>query len=342
MPPSQTGPALDASMIEPPERAATVAADLERRGYAGIWGAEGAWSPYVPLAVAAGATTTPLLGTAVAMAFPRSPYVTAQTAWELQALSGGRFVLGLGTQVRRHVERRFSVPFTPPGPRLRECVLAIRELWAAFREERGPEFRGEYYTHDLSAPTFQPPPLAWPDPPIHVAAINPWMWRMAGEVADGIVAHPFHSPAYFDEVVGPALEEGLARSGRRRADLTVTARVFLIPTDDPAVERDLVALARQRIGFYGSTPAYRRILDVHGWADAADELQARARARRWDDLAEVVDDAMVEAYCSIGTWAELPGIVRARYGDRLDRIMAYDGFGPPPDVEPTFVAAFNT
>src|SRR4051812_228276 len=150
---------LDASLIEPVERVGDVAADLERRGYGALWGAEGAWTPFVPMVLAAGRTKTALLGTAIAIAFPRSPFVTAQTAWELQSLSDGRFTLGLGTQVRRHVEHRFSVPFSPPGPRLREVVLAIRELWAAFREERPPAFHGEYYTFDLAAPTFQPPPL---------------------------------------------------------------------------------------------------------------------------------------------------------------------------------------
>ncbi|MGE3621430.1 MAG: TIGR03617 family F420-dependent LLM class oxidoreductase [Acidimicrobiia bacterium] len=333
---------LDASFLGSATTAAADARALEDKGYAALWSADGPRSPFFPLVLAAPATTAVTLGTGITIAFPRSAFVLAQTAWELQELSGGRFVLGLGTQVRPHVERRFGSPFDHPGPRLRELVLAVRALWRAFRGEERLDFQGDFYRLDLLTPPFTPPTPRHPDPPLYLAAVNRWMFRMAGEVADGVFVHPFHSPRFLDEVAIPALEEGLARAGRNREALTLVSRVMVVATDDPDEHRAAVELARHRIAFYASTRAYLPVLAVHGWEQVGTRLSALAAARDWDAMPALVNDDMVAAFTVEGTWAELPGLLEARYRGRLDRMMIYDGFGPRDEsVERRLVAAVN-
>lgn len=334
---------LDASFIRSPGAdVARDAADLERRGFAALWSAEGAGTPFFPLLLAAQATSTIELGTGIAIAFARSPYVLAQYGWELQVASGGRFHLGLGTQVRAHVERRFSAPFDPPGPRLRELVLALRELWASFREERPPAFHGEYYRHDLDTPAFTPRPIDLPDPPILVAAVNPWMHRMAGEVADGVFVHPFHTRRYLDEIAEPALVEGLELAGRPRRAIVRVGRVMTIGTDDADEHRAAVALARQRIAFYASTRAYHLVLRLHGWENVGLALRELAVAGRWDEMPALVTDDMVEAFTVQGSWADMPALLEQRYAGRIDRVMLYEGFEPSdPATERRLLEAVN-
>ncbi|CAM9980537.1 unnamed protein product, partial [Phaeothamnion confervicola] len=334
---------LDASFMGPLATAAADAAALEAKGYGALWSADGPRSPFLPLAIAAQATSDAIVGTGIAIAFPRSPFVLAQTSWELQELSGGRFVLGLGTQVRAHVERRFGSSFDHPGPRLREMVLAMRALWSAFRGESRLDFHGNFFRHDLLTPPFTPPTISYRDPPIYLAAVNPWMFRMAGEVADGVFVHPFHSVRYLEEVAVPALVAGLERSGRRREDLTLVSRVMVIATDDPVEHQAALDLARRRIAFYGSTRAYLPVLAIHGFEEAGKELAALAAARDWDAMPAVVTDAMVDTFTLSGTWAELPGVLRSRYAGLLDRCMIYEGFGPSDEAtERIFVASVNS
>lgn len=314
----------------------------EAAGYAGVWTAEAGRTPYFPLVLAAEHTERVLLGTAIAVAFPRSPFVTAQYAWELQEYSRGRFVLGLGTQVKGHNERRFSVAFEHPGPRLKEMIQAIHAIWAAFRGEAKLDFRGQFYRHDLITPFFSAGPISYPNPPVYVAAVNPWMYRMAGEVADGIHVHPFHSVTYLGEHVLPAFHEGLARSSRSRADVTLVAPIFVIATDDPETERSMAALVRQQIGFYGSTRTYRGVFEAHGWGETSRTLSELVAKGEWGRIGEAITDEMLEVYATIGPWGDIPGLIKKKYDGLVDRVMFYSGFAPrDPDKEREVVAAFN-
>jgi probable F420-dependent oxidoreductase len=300
---------LDGFLRGEPETAAREAARLEELGYDGVWTTETRHDPFLPLALAGAATTRVTLGTAIATAFTRSPWVTAVTAWDLQRLSGGRFVLGLGTQVRAHNERRFSVPFEAPGSKLRELVEALRHIWGAFQGEHRLRFRGRFYRHDLLTPFFDPGPLDAGPPPVHLAAVTPAMYRIAGEVADGVQVHPFHTARYLREVAVPAL-------GR---PIPLAAAVFcVVGADDLAV--------RQQIAFYGSTPTYRPVFEVHGWGDLTESLH-RLMARR--DVAAmaaaITDDVLAEFAVFGSTWAEAVAALRARYEGLLERVAVYGG-----------------
>jgi probable F420-dependent oxidoreductase len=300
---------LDAFLTGPPEAAAARAAELEQLGYAGVWTTDTRHDPYLPLALAAGATSRVALGTAIATAFTRSPMVTAMLAWDLQRLSGGRFVLGLGTQVRAHNERRFSVPFESPGPKLRELVEAVRHIWAAFQGEHELRFRGRFYRHDLLTPFFDPGPLEVGPPPVYLAAVTPFMYRIAGEVADGIHVHPFHTARYLREVALPALAR----------PVPLAASVFcVVGGDDSGV--------RRQIAFYGSTPTYAPVFEAHGWLDLSASLH-RLMARRDTAgmAAAITDDVLAEFAVSGSTWADVARALRDRYGGLLDRVAVYGG-----------------
>jgi probable F420-dependent oxidoreductase len=300
---------LDAFLLGEPGDGGARAAELEALGYEGVWTTDTRHDPYLPLALAAAATSRVTLGTAIATAFTRSPMVTAMTAWDLQAASGGRFVLGLGTQVRAHNERRFSVPFESPGPKLRELVEALRHIWGAFQGEHPLRFRGRFYRHDLLTPFFDPGPLACGPPQVYLAAVTPTMYRLAGEVADGIHVHPFHTVRYLREVALPALER----------PVPLCASVFcVVGTDDLAV--------RQQIAFYGSTKTYAPVFDVHGWGDLTPYLhRLMARGDMAGMGAAVTDDVLAEFAVFGATWAEAVAGVKARYEGVLDRVSIYGG-----------------
>src|SRR5919201_448918 len=315
---------LDAFLTSLPiERAGEYAGGLERGGFHGLWLAELQTDPLLPLAAASVGTKTLRLGTGIAIAFARSPMVTAMDAWALQRASGGRLDLGLGTQVRAHVERRFAMPYDRPAARMREYVLALRHIWGAFQHEHPLRFRGEFYRLDLLSPFFDPGPIAYPRIAIYLAAVNAGMYRVAGEVADGIVGHPFSTASYLRDVALPALRKGLAKAKRDRAELTFAGPVFTVVDSSPTRAAD-EAYARQQIAFYASTPSYRAVLSHHGWDAVGEELSALARAGRFDDLASRVTDEMLEAFATRApTYAGLGVLLRERYGGILDRIGLY-------------------
>ena len=232
------------------------AADAQRAGVAGLVFTEAGRTAFLSVAAAALAAPGLDLATGVAVAFARSPMITAQTAWELAEATGGRFRLGLGTQVRTHTVRRYASDFDPPGPRLAEYVRAVKAIFRAFRGDEKLAFEGAYWSFSFLTPAWVPGPLAVPDPPVDVAAVNPWMWRMAGEVADGVHVHPLHSVSYLDEVAAPALAEGAARSGRDPDELTIIVPVLPIVGDTDAERAAMERQVRTQLGFYGSTPAY--------------------------------------------------------------------------------------
>src|SRR4029450_13311024 len=209
-------------------QAADVARDAERLGYDGIWTAEAGHDPYLPCALAATATERAIIGPNIAVAFPRSPLVHAQIAWDLAAASRGRFTLGLGTQVKGHNERRYSTPWLPPGPRLREMIQLIHHIWDVWQNGKKPGFEGKYYQFSLMTPFFSPGPIEWPKVPTYIAGVNPYICRLAGELCDGFLAHPFHSIKYINEVVRPNIDEGLAKSGRKRGDVALSTAAIVI------------------------------------------------------------------------------------------------------------------
>ena len=318
------------------ERAGEYAAALERNGFHGLWVAETQVDPLLPLAAAAVATRTLRLGTGIAIAFARSPMVVAMDAWALQRASAGRLDLGLGTQVRAHVERRFAMPYDRPAARIREYADALRHIWGAFQREHRLRFEGEFYRFDLLSPFFDPGPIEHPRIPIYLAAVNARMYRVAGEVADGIIGHPFSTAPYLREVAMPALRRGLARTQRERSAITFACPVFTVVDASPTRGEDEL-FARQQIGFYASTPAYRAVLAHHGWELIGEDLSKLAHAGRFDALAEHVSDAMLDAFATRApTYADLGARLAERYGAILDRIGLY---GDASRIAPTDVAA---
>ncbi len=316
-----------------------VARGLEHSGFHGLWVAETQVDPFLPFAVAATATERLRLGTGITVAFPRSPMVTAMDAWALAKASRGRFDLGLGTQVRAHVERRFSAAFDRPLARVREYVAALRHIWGAFQHEHRLSFRGDFYRFDLMSPFFDPGPIDHPRIAIHLAAVNPRMYRLAGEIADGVVGHPFSTPAYLREVALPAVTRGLAKSGRERAAFSFVCPVFTVVASSPTLAAD-EEYARQQLAFYASTPAYRAVLEHHGWSAIGEELSVLARRGRFDELPRLVTQAMFEAFVTrADDHAALGATLRERYGGVLDRVGLY---GDPTRLAPDEVRALVT
>jgi probable F420-dependent oxidoreductase len=299
-------------------------ADLARRaesiGYDAVLVEETKDDPYQLLALAAAATTTLGLGTSVAMAFPRSPTITAMSAWSLQKLSAGRFVLGLGSQVRGHVRRRFGLAWHPPAPWMRDYVGAVRAVWRAWQTGERLDYRSDHYTIDLVVPLFDPGPIDHPDIPIHVAAIGPNMCAVAGEVADGVRLHPICTTRFIDERVRPAVDRGLARSGRDRAEVEVCMKPLVGTAPDEGALEAVTRTVRARVAFYLSTPAYRRVFDLHDWGDLAERAAGLSKAQRWEELATMVPDEVLHTVATLATHDEIADRLVARYGDRVDRI----------------------
>ncbi len=300
----------------------------ERVGFDGIWTAETKTDPFLPLVLAAEHSTRANLGTGIAVTFPRSPATLAYIAWELQRYSHGRFILGLGTQVKAHNVLRFGVKWEKPVKKMRETVEAIRAIWHTWQTGESLQYAGEFFKLALMTPFFSPGPLDVPPPPIFIAAVNPLMLRLAGSHCDGAHIHALHTVRYLDEVALPELALGWERSGKTRDDFVVSTAVFAIPTDDPAYAVWAEAHVRQQISFYMSTPAYRIITDLHGWEDTRLKLSDAARNGRWDQMPALISDEMLDAFAVSGTWAELPAKIHARYGRRLDRLSYYLPFEP--------------
>ena len=299
---------------------AGAAAAIEATGYDGIFTFEGQHDPFFPLLLAAEHTERVQLTTAVAIAFARNPMTLAQTAYDLQLASHGRFRLGLGTQIKPHIEKRFSMPWSQPVERMRELVLAIRAIWATWHEGTPLDFRGEFYRHTLMTPFFNPGPNPYGLPSIFLAGVGPRMTEMAGEVADGFIVHPFGTERSMRELTIPAVARGCERAGRTLADVEVAFPLMAIVADnDEQLERGRTAM-RPRLAFYGSTPAYKVILDVHGWGELQPELNRLSKTGDWATMSALITDEMIDAFSVQGSPDEIGGIVRARYGDLVQRI----------------------
>ena len=303
----------------------------EELGVGALWSAETKHDPFLPLAVAAANTTRAQLGTAIAVAFPRSPMIMAHTAWDLQKVSGGRFVLGLGTQVKAHNERRFSLKWEPPGPRLREVIQALRAIWDSWQNGTPLNFRGKSYRFDLMTPFFNPGPIEHPHIPVYIAAVNPWMARMAGELCDGLHVHSFHTPKYLREVIHPAAEEGLRASGRLRKDFVFRASTMVVLGDTPKELARNRQAVKQQIAFYASTRTYQAVLAVHGLDHLVPQLHARSLAGDWKGMADLISDETLDHVAVTGTWETVGAKLRERYVGLCDRTQLYPAFQPSLD-----------
>ena len=293
--------------------ARTVYRELERLGYDRAFSFEAKHDPFLPLAVAAEHTTTIGLGTAIAIAFARTPMTLANVGWDLQALTGGRFVLGLGTQIRPHIEQRFSMPWSRPADRLREMVSAVRAIWAAWQDGTPLDFHGEFYTHTRMIPAFDPGPNPHGPPPVFTAGVGPRMTAVAGEVADGFLVHPVNTRRSLQELTLPALAEGAARSGRDVSDVELVCVTIVVTGRDEAEFTRSHEAVRQQLAFYGTTPAYRPVFELHGYGDLHPELRRLARQDRWDEMARLIDDDLIATIAVVGE----PERIASRVCDRL-------------------------
>lgn len=299
------------------------AREIEALGAAGLWTSETAHNPFLALSLAAHATRRIQLGTATAIAFARSPMVVAQTAWDLAAQSNGRFILGLGSQVKAHIMLRYGMPWSAPVPRLREFIGAVQSIWHSFQTGAPLRYRGEHYRLGLLTPFFNPGPIEHPDIPIFISAVNPGMLKLAGEVCQGCHVHPFHSASTLREVIRPNIAAGAAQSGRTLAEVQLNCAVFAVTGHSAETRQESADRARTQIAFYASTPAYRSVLDHHGWGDLQPRLSELTRANRWGEMKALISDTMLNTFALVAEPADLPYAALERYAGLLDRIGYY-------------------
>ncbi|MEO8603937.1 MAG: TIGR03617 family F420-dependent LLM class oxidoreductase [bacterium] len=313
---------LDAGLttLELPS-APAAARGLEELGYDGLFTFEGKGDPFLPLVLAAEHTERVAIGTAIALAFPRSPMSLAYIGHDLQVQSKGRFILGLGAQIRTHIEKRYSAPYDRPVARMRELVLAMRAIWRCWYEGERLNFRGELYRHTLMTPIFEPSPNSYGPPKVFLAGVQPRMVAVAGEVADGIIVHPFNSRRFLDIDLMPALQNGLTRGNRPRDAFSVMCQVLIATGFSDADREVATGMVRQQLAFYASTPAYRPMLEAHGWGPLQDELHARSKRGEWVAMGDCISDEMLATFSISGTPEEIPAQLHARYAGVADRLM---------------------
>src|ERR687898_472066 len=307
------------------DRTARAAEDL---GFAGLWTSETKHDAFLPLARAANETREIELGTSVAIAFSRSPMETAQTAWDLQDLSEGRFVLGLGTQVKAHIPRRFSMPWDRPAARLREYILALWAIWESFQTGEALRFEGEFYQHTLMTPFFNPGPIGHPEISIYIAGVNTRLANLAGEICDGFHVHPFHSLEYVRRTVIPAIAVGAKQANRDPEQVTLATSAFVIAAENEEKAREQRESVRAQISFYASTPTYRTVLEAHGWEEVGERLGTLAREKKWREMPALISDEMLAAFAVEAAPDELGAVLRERYTGLIDRVTLYFPFVP--------------
>ena len=317
-----------------------VAAAIEWLGFDGLAQPELRHDPFLPLALAAPATRRLTLATSVAIAFPRSPTAVAYTARDLQDLSEGRFILGLGTQVKPHVERRFGAAWDKPGPKLRDYVESLRAVWTSWQEGAPLNHQGTYYKLSLMTPEFSPGPSPYPRPRVQIAAVNPYNIKLAGELCDGLRVHPFSTPSYTRDVIWPNVQAGAAKSGRSLESFEMIGGGFIATGPDEAAVQQAREDARYRIAFYASTPSYLPVLEHHGWEALNGELRNLVRQGRWNEMAAVIPDEVLDGFCVAGTYDTIAGRVREVYAGLVDVI----GFPTPAKLDepdPRYLAALG-
>jgi probable F420-dependent oxidoreductase len=300
-----------------------IAEAAERMGFNALWCAETMHDPFLPGALIAEHTSSLNFGTAVAIAFARSPANLAYTAWDLSQASGGRFILGLGTQVKAHIERRYGTPWPESVVgKLREQIEAVHAFWNTWQTNQPLSFRGEHYRLNLMSPFFNPGPIKNPDIPIYIAGVNTGLARLAGELAQGFHAHPFHTPRYLREVILPAIEQGAQKASRARSEIAITTSAFVVTSPEEEY------FVRAQIAFYASTPSYRPVMALHGWEEVAQQLSGLAAKGQWTDMASLISDEILKEFAIVCATSDLPAALRERYQDLVDRLGLYTPFIP--------------
>jgi probable F420-dependent oxidoreductase len=305
-----------------------LARSADEMSFDGLWTFETAHEAFLPLVLAAEHSQRLSLGTSIAVAFARSPAVLAYIGWDLARFSKGRFIMGLGTQVKGHNERRFGVKWEKPVEKMRDTILALRAIWDCWQNQTRLNFRSEFFTLTLMTPFFNPGPHDYPHIPIYIAGVNRRMCRLAGELCEGFHVHPLHSRRYLQEVICPNIELGLTQSRRQRENIELSGSIFVIPTDNPEEAAIRESEVRQQISFYASTPPYRPVFELHGWGAVADRLCGLAARGEWHEMPHLITDEMVDTFALRGSWKELPGQVLKKYSGLLDRVSYYFPFVP--------------
>jgi probable F420-dependent oxidoreductase len=329
-------------MTARPEEMPAAARELEELGYDGVFTAETSHDPFLPIALAALETERIELATGIAVAFARNPMSTAVIGNDLQLYTKGRFILGLGSQIKPHIEKRFSMPWSEPAKRMREFILAMRAIWACWNDGDKLDFRGEFYRHTLMTPFFNPGPNPYGTPKVFLAAVGERMSEVAGEVADGILLHGFTTERYVREVTMPALERGWARAGKQRGDFELSGPMFVVTGTNEEEYEAARRGTKQQIAFYGSTPAYRGVLELHGWGDLQSDLNRLSKQGEWVQMGELVDDEILGTFAVTGDPEEIPAKLLDRYGDVVDRISFYAPYKSDPERWSRVVEGFKS
>ena len=325
---------IDATLPSTIAEAGSAAAEFEAANYDGVWTAETAHDPFLPLVAAASATERVDLGTSIAVAFARNPMLLANIGWDLQAYSRGRFHLGLGSQIKPHITKRFSMEWSHPAPRMREMIQAVRAIWATWLNGEPLAFRGEFYRHTLMTPFFTPDAAdldGFGPPKVFLAGVGQLMTEVAGEVCDGFFCHGFTTERYLREVTIPALQRGRERAGLSLDGFEISGPLFVVSGN---TEEEMAAAAkatRQQIAFYGSTPAYRAVLDLHGWGELQDELNGLSKRGEWETMGELIDDEVLNTFAVVAEPEGIAPELRARFGDIVDRLGFYAPYRSDPD-----------
>ena len=332
---------IDGGIGFDPTGIAAQAVKAEESGYDGVWSAETNHDPFLPIAVGAAATEKLEFGTGIAVAFARNPMTLAVLANDLQLLTKGRFMLGMGSQIKPHITKRFSMPWSHPAPRMRELILAIRAIWNTWATGEPLAFRGEFYTHTLMTPFFDPGPNPYGNPKILLAAVGELMTEVAGEVGDGFLVHGFSTERYLREVSLPALERGAAKGGKTRLDLTVSYPGFVVTGPDEQSMEAAAKGVREQIAFYGSTPAYRPVLELHGWGDLQPELNTLSKRGEWVKMGELINDDILNAFAVVAPLDQVAAEVRNRFEGLVDRFSFYAPYKVDPEMWKGVLAGFH-
>ncbi|NOX29548.1 MAG: LLM class F420-dependent oxidoreductase [Actinobacteria bacterium] len=311
---------IDTGLGADPTKAADRAKQAEADGFDAIFTAETSRDPFFPLVLAAPATERITLGTSIAVAFARNPMTLANIGNDLNYLSHGRFILGLGSQIKPHITKRFSMPWGSPAARMREMVLAMHAIWGCWNDRTKLEFRGEFYQHTLMTPFFDPGPNEFGPPRVFIAAVGPLMTQVAGEVCDGMFAHSFTTPEFLNDVTLPALAKGRERSGRTADDFEIQLPAFVVTGPDDETTAAVAQNVRRQISFYGSTPAYRAVLEHHGWGDLQGELNALSKKGEWETMAGLIDDDVLDAFAVVAEPNQVARKLTDRYGSIVQRL----------------------
>jgi probable F420-dependent oxidoreductase len=324
---------VDTSLLNGMATAGADAAAAEAAGYSALWTLEGQHDPFLPLVLAAEHTERIQLGTAIAVAFARNPMLLANIGWDLQAYSKGRFILGLGSQIKPHITKRFSMPWSSPAARMRDMVLATRAIWDAWLTGGRLAYRGEFYTHTLMTPFFNPAPAeldGFGPPQVFLAGVGELMTEVAGEVGDGFLCHPLTSERYLREVILPALARGRAKAGKTMDGFDVVGPNFVVTGADEQAMAAAAAGTRRQIAFYGSTPAYRPVLELHGWGALGEELNTLSKRGDWVAMGDLIDDEVLETIAVVAEPDQVASRLLDRYGDVVGRINLYDSYRTDP------------